>query len=158
MSSRYGDAQMTPLLELLLLVQEICTPLGKCLSFCCRHVWHTERPSQRGYCRCGRLIRSFCSFWDPCYPYFWCLSAVTPSRQTGSCSTRLAEARDKEQHTAVALEARHMGPARSATRLNQQQYHVARGYISHNAPFQTRTALSLQPLPSYYCVLFESPV
>lgn len=51
-----------------------------------------------------------------------------------------------------------MGPARSATRLNQQRNHVAMGYISQNAPFQTRTALALQPLSSYYCVLFESAV
>jgi hypothetical protein len=91
---------MTSLLELFFLVQEVRAPLRKRLSFRRRHIWHTERPSKRGYCRCiiGRFI-GFRSLLG--HPYFlWCLSAVTPSEQAVSPSTRFAAADQQGQHDA----------------------------------------------------------
>ena len=100
---------MTSLLELLLLVQEVRGPLGKRPGFRRRHIWHPERPSKRGYCRCiiGRFLSFRSLLGHPCF--LWCLNAVTPSEQPTSSSTRFAEADQQGLHDTEEALARRIG-------------------------------------------------
>ena len=46
------NTQVTPLLELFLLVEEVCAPFRKRLDLCSRHIWNTKWSVERGYCGC----------------------------------------------------------------------------------------------------------